>query len=128
MIVLQVHALNGKTIEGGRWEVPDVIGLGEGQSFALALPTKDKHLTAYLVKAQSADCVVDKDKTDYSVILSFQVRRIRHMHAVGSKKVDSMAVLVPMNRSVELVLQYMLNPAKVDQKFFKAVSETVPGP
>lgn len=127
MIVLQVHALSGKTVEGGRWEVPDVPGLQEGQSFALSIPTKDRHLTAYLVKSKTADCIVDKDKNDYSVILSFQVRRIRHMLAVGMKKVDSMAVIVPVNRSVELVLQYMLNPAKVDPKFFKVVSETVPG-
>lgn len=125
MIVLQIHALNGKTVEGGRWEVPAIQGLQEGHSFALSMPTQDKQLVAYLAKMQNADCIVDKDKTEYSVVLSFSVRRIRHMLAVGGAKTETMAVLVPVNRNVELVMQYILNPAKVDQKFVKAVRETV---
>lgn len=124
-IVLQIHATNGKTVEGGRLEVPDVIGLQEGQSFAISFPTKDKQLIAYLVKAQNSDCMVDREKGEHSVMLSFQVRRIRHMVTVGSPKVDTMAILTPVNRSVELVLQYLLDPKKVDQKFVKIVRETV---
>lgn len=124
-IVLQVATLQGKTVEGGRWEVPSVPGLGEGQSFALSFPTKDKQLVAYLMKAQSGDCAVDRDKGEYSVSLSFQVRRIRHMLTVGTEKLDTMAILTPVNRSVELVLQYLVDPKKVDQKFFKTVRETV---
>lgn len=124
-IVLQVVTLQGKTVEGGRWELPAVPGLQEGQSFALSFPTKDKQLVAYLMKAQSGDCVVDRDKGEYSVMLSFTVRRIRHMLATATKSLDTMAVLTPVNRSVELVLQYLVDPKKVDQKFFKIVRETV---
>jgi hypothetical protein len=36
-----------------------------------------------------------------------------------------MAVLTPVNRNVELVVQYLVDPKKVDQKFFKMVRETV---
>lgn len=126
-IVLQIHALNGKTVEGGRWEVPSVVGLQEGQSFAFSFPTKDKQLVAYLTKAQNADCMVDREKGEYSVILSFNVRRIRHMLAVGTSRVETMAMLTAVNRSVELVLQYLIDPKKVDQKFVKMVRETVTG-
>lgn len=124
-IVLQIHALNGKTVEGGRWEVPSVVGLQEGQSFALSFPTKDKQLVTYLTKAQIAECMVDREKNEYSVVLSFRVRRVRHMLAVGTSKVESMAALTAVNRNVELVLQYILDPKKVDQKFVKMVRETV---
>jgi hypothetical protein len=124
-IVLQVATLQGKTVEGGRWELPSVPGLQEGQSFALSFSTTDKQLVAYLMKAQSSECAVDRDKGGYSVVLSFQVRRIRHMLTVGTENLDTMAILTPVNRSVELVLQYLLDPKKVDQKFFKTVRETV---
>lgn len=124
-IILQVHALNGKTIEGARWEVPSIAGLQEGQSFAFSFPTKDKQLVAYLTKAQSAECMVDRERGENSVILSFNVRRIRHMLPVGTKTVETMAMLTPVNRSVELVLQYVLDPRKVDPKFIKMVRETV---
>jgi len=115
-IVLQVATLQGKTLEGGRWELENVPGLQEGQSFALSFPTKDKQLVAYLMKVQNGDC---------AVALSFQVRRIRHMLTVGTEKLDTMAVLTPVNRNVELVVQYLVDPKKVDQKFFKMVRETV---
>lgn len=124
-IVLQVHALNGKTVEGGRWEVPVVHGLQEGHSFAFSFPTKDKQLVAYLVKAQNPDCMVDREKGEYSIVLSFTVRRIRHMLPVGTAKVETMALLTPVNGNVELVLQYILDPKKVNQKFVKMVRETV---
>ena len=125
-IVLQVATLSGKTVEGARWQVPDVHGLQENQSFALSFPTKDKQLVAYLTKVPTSECSVDREKGDYSVQLSFQVRRIRHMLTVNSSKVDTLAMLTPMNRSVEAVLQYLINPAKVDPKFVKAVREAGP--
>lgn len=124
-IVLQVATLQGKTVEGGRWELPSVPGLQEGQSFALSFPTTDKQLVTYLTKAQNGDCSVDRDKGEYSVMLSFTVRRIRHMLSVASQNLDTMAVLTPVNRNVELVFQYLVDPKKVDQKFFKIVRETV---
>lgn len=122
-IALQAVTLTGKTIEGGRWEVPSIAGLQEMQSFALNIPIKDKQLVSYLGKAQNADCMLDKDKDTYSVMLSFKVARIRHMLTTKDSKVDSMAVLVPVNRNVELVLQYLLNPAKTDPKFVKLIRE-----
>lgn len=125
MIVLQVHALNGKTVEGARWDVPSVPGLQENQSFALSFSTKDKQLVTYLTKSPNGDIMVDKEKGEYFVTLSFSVRRIRHMLAVGAKQVETMAMLAPTNRSVELVLQYIVDPRKVDQKFVKLVRETV---
>jgi len=124
-IVLQVTTLQGKTLEGGRWELENVPGLQEGQSFALTFPTKDKQLVAYLLKVQNSDCMVDRDQGEYSVMLSFSVRRIRHMLSTGTSKLDTMAVLTPVNRNVELVMQYLVDPKKVDQKFFKTVRETV---
>lgn len=126
MIVLQVATLSGKTVEDARWEVPSIHGLQEGQSFALSFPTKDKQLVTYLTKVPTADCSVDREKGEYSVQLSFNVRRIRHMLSVGSQQVDTLAVLQPANRSVELVMQYLINPAKAEPKFVKAVREVSP--
>ncbi len=127
-IVLQIHGLNGKTVEGGRWELPSVVGLQENQSFALSFPTKDKQLVTYLTKAQTADCMVDREKGEHSIILSFSVRRIRHMLVIGASKAETMAMLTPVNRSVELVLQYLLDPRKADPKFVKMVRESVSPP
>lgn len=124
-IVVQIATLNGRTVEGARWELPSVPGLQEGQSFALSFPTKDKQLVAYLTKASNSDCMVDKDASGYNVMLSFTVRRIRHMLAVQTKHLDTMTVITPVNRSVELVLQYLIDPKKVDQKFYKMVRETI---
>jgi hypothetical protein len=126
-IVLQVATINGKTMEGARWQVPTVPGLQEGQSFALSFPTKDKQLVTYLSKAQVSECSVDREKGEYSVQLSFSVRRIRHMLSVNGTQVDTLAILTPENRNVELVAQYLINPAKAEPKFIKAVREAGPG-
>jgi hypothetical protein len=125
-IVLQVATLSGKTMEGARWEVPSVQGLQEGQSFALSFPTKDKQLVTYLSKTPVSECSIDREKGEYSVQLSFQVRMIRHMLSVNNSKVDTLAVLTPVNRNVELVTQYLINPARVEPKFVKMVREAGP--
>ncbi len=127
MIAIQVVTVNGKTMDKARWEVDPPEGLQEGQSFALNVKVNDKGLVSYLSKVKSADCMLDRDKEGHFVMLSFKVARIRHMLNVHDGKVESMVVLAPVNKSVELVLQHALDPSKADPRFVKAVREALPG-
>ena len=116
-LIVQVVNLQGKTIEGARWEVPTPPGLQEGQSFALSLPTKDKGLVAYLTKGQNSECYLEREKGEVEVVLGFGVKRIRHMLSPIDKRLETLCLLIPANRVVEQVLVYLVRPAKVDARF-----------
>jgi hypothetical protein len=75
------------------------------------------------------ECMIDGDKHSYSAVMSCVVAEVRHMVSIAQSTVDTMVVVSPMNRLVEHVLQYILNPARCDPRFIRAVrgDTTVPG-
>ncbi len=120
-LILQVQTISGSLIENGRWEVECPAGLQEGHHFSLNIPVPDPALIRYLSKVQSLDCVLDKDGNKYSVSLSCPVRRVRHMVNTETSGIDSMGILVPINRTIEGVLLYLLAPNKCDPRFVRLV-------
>jgi hypothetical protein len=127
-IIVQASTLAGKMIEGARWEVEFPSGVQEGHLVALNLPFKDSALNGYLARSPSSDCMVDKNSSGYSVALSLKVTQVRHMVEVVKGEeildVESMAIIIPVNRLVEHVLMYLIAPSKCDQKFVLGVRGT----
>lgn len=120
-LILQAQTISGNLIEGGRWEVEFPAGLQEGQHFSLNLPVTDPHLIRYLSKVSSIDCVLDKDGNKFSVSLSCPIRRVRHMVSTTTGEVESMGILVPINRTIESVLLFVIAPNKCDPRFIRLV-------
>jgi hypothetical protein len=123
-IVIQVCTLAGKMIEKARWEVEFPTGVQEGHMVALNIPFDDTGLSGYLSRSQSPACMVDKSQDGYNVGLSFQVKQIRHMIDVSGKneaEASSMAIVYPLNRLVENVVLYLLDPSKCDSKFIHGI-------
>jgi len=120
MLVIQAMTTSGKMVEGARWSV-DVPWLQEGHSVSLNVPVKDPALIGYVGKAGSVECVVDKDEGKYSVSLACKVVRLRHMVNVGAGTSESLAIVTPVNRLVEHVLMYIMQPAKCDPRFVALV-------
>ena len=120
--VVQLTSFSGKMIEGGKWEVDIQAGLQLEQTISLNLPIKDPALIKYLGKQQSSGCVVDKEEDNtYTVAVACKVMRIRHMIHTLTNKAESMAVIMPEDRTCEHVLMYLLAPNKCDQRFIALV-------
>jgi len=128
MLVIQAASASGKLVDGARWSV-DVPWLQEGHSVSLNVPVKDPNLIGYVGKTGSMDCVVDKDDGKYSVSMACKVVRLRHMVNTASGTAESLAIVTPVNRLVEHVLMYIVQPSKCDPRFVALVrGEAAPPP
>ncbi len=118
--VLQATTISNKIIEGARWEIGSAF-FARGQKVSVDLPTKDPQLLGYLSKNMNSDCMLDGNKERYSVVMACMVNEVRHMVSIADQTVDTMVIIIPTNRLVEHVLQYILNPNKCEQRFVKAI-------
>lgn len=120
-LVIQATTIANKIIDGARWEVTSLSSFARGQKVSVELPTKDPQLLGYLSKNMNNDCMLDGERGQYSVVMACVVNEVRHMVLLSSGTVDTMVVVLPTNRLVEHVLQYLLSPNKCDPRFVKAV-------
>ena len=120
-LVIQATTISNKIIDGARWEVQSPTYFARGQKVSVELPTKDAQLLGYLSKNMNNDCMLDGTKDHYSVVMACVVNEVRHMVYVASQSADTMVIVLPTNRLVEHVLQYILSPTKCDPRFVRAV-------
>lgn len=121
MLVIQATTIGGVMVEGARWEVENITNMREGHVVQVSLRCSDKELLSYLSKQTGDSCVVDKDNNSFHVILRHLVKEIRHMVAGTSKAMDTMVIVIPVNRMVESALLYCLHPERCDKRFIQAV-------
>ena len=115
MATLQVTKLNGGIIENGKWEVKSLADLDLGHQVQISIDADDSDLISYVSKLQNLNCVVDTVDKKHSVIVTCVVKAFRHM--LDSAGLDSMAVIVPINRTVEEIITYILSPNQCNPKF-----------
>jgi len=120
-LIVQATTIAGKMIDVAKWDVEPPPGLQEGQIMSINLKIKDPALIKYIGKQQSLDCAIDKDKDGFYISMACKVARIRHMVNTNDGTVDSLAIIIPVNRVVEASMLYILNPSKCDPKFVQAV-------
>lgn len=106
-------------IDKARWPVDSFQNLHLEDVIQISVPSSDKELLAWLIKNQNAELSVEREKKKktYSVILSFRLLKFRHLVENGQANMDSMAQIIPTNRSVEQVLIYILDSDKADPRF-----------
>lgn len=121
MLIVQATSLGGIMVEGARWELDAITNVRETQIMQLSVPCKDRDLIAYVAKQGRETCVVDKEKTSYSIIMRCIIREIRHLISSETKTMDTMVTVVPSDRTVESVLQYLFNPQKADKRFVQLI-------
>lgn len=128
-LLVQVITFSAKMIENGKWEVDIPAGVQEGQTISLSLPISDPALIKYLGKQQSINCVIDKEEDNkYMVSVACKVMRIRHMINTSMQSAESMATVMPEDRTCEHVLLYLLTPSKCDPRFVTLVRGQQPAP
>ena len=115
MPTLQVNKLNGSIIENGKWEVKSLSDLAVGHQIQISIDAEDPDLISYISKLQNLNCVVDKVEKKHSVIVTCIVKAFRHM--LDPSGLDSMAIIMPINRTVEEVITYILSPKQCNPKF-----------
>lgn len=113
-------------IEKAKWEVNTLTNLQVGHQIQISLPTKDPNLISYIAKIKSSDCAIEKNGNEFAVIMTCLVKHFRHMLDEG--KLDSMAVLIPINRTVESIMIYIIEPEKCDSRFVNIVRTLVANP
>lgn len=119
MPIIQATTIGGKLIERGRWEVSTLENTREGHALQLSVnvESKEKNLLKFLGKQESADCVLEREGKSYYVVLTFQIMRYKHLLDHEKMSLQSMAFVVPINRTVEQVLTYMLDRDQCNPKF-----------
>lgn len=127
-IVIQATTISGKVVDNARWEVDGRASFNEGQTMSVSVPTKDGPLLGFLSRGQSAGCMLDGQKGSFSVILTCVIKQVRHMVETASRSVDTLVVVVPVNRTAEQVLLYMMSPQKCDPRFVRAIREAPTAP
>ena len=127
MLVIQATMISGKIIDDARWEITSLSSFQKNNKVSVELATKDPALLTYLSKTPSTECILDGDKDGYSILMSCVVSDVRHMIHATNGTADTMVLVVPANRLVEHVMQYILNQNKCDPRFLKLVKGETAG-
>jgi hypothetical protein len=116
MATLQATKLTGSIIENAKWEVKSLSDLDIGHQIQISIDIEeDTNLISYISKRKSVSCVVEKEEDKYSVVLTCVVKAFKHM--LDSSGLDSMAIIVPMDRGIEEILTYIVSPNQCNPKF-----------
>jgi hypothetical protein len=116
MPTLQATKLNGSIIEKAKWEVESLNDLDIGHQIQISIDIKeDSDLISYVSKRKTTSCVIEKEEDNYSIVLTCVVKAFRHM--LDASGLDSMAIVVPLDRAIEGILTYILNPDQCNPKF-----------
>ena len=120
--VLQVITISGRIVEEGRWPVTTLANLGTEQPITVSLKVDDKDLIKYLVKLEKTFCALEKDgKGKYTVNLRFRIAHFNHMLEPPKKAIESMAFVLPENRTVENVFLAAVGSKLVDARFISLI-------
>lgn len=119
MPIIQVHSLQGTIIEKAKWEVPSFENLKENQYLQINFKFDDKNLSRYLGKN---NMIIEKDKNDYSINLTFQISGFRHL-LTQPNSLESMMIITAVNRTIESILLYIIDKDKCDPRFISLVNQ-----
>jgi N-glycosylase/DNA lyase len=124
MPIVQCNTINGNFIDEARWNVSTLQNLREGQNLQVSLPASNQRLVEYVANLNKMECSVERDRKSKKCTLTFTVKIVgfRHMLEPPKKAIESMAVVVPVNRTVENVLLYLLGSDLIDSRFKAAVN------
>lgn len=124
MPILQCNTISGSFIDEAKWSVSTLQNLREGQNLQVSLPTNNQRLIEYLANLGKMECSLERDRKSKKCTVTFTVKIVsfRHMLEPPKKAIESMAVIVPVNRTVESALLYLLGSDLVDQRFTAALA------
>lgn len=104
--------------------MPTLADMREGHQLGLSIDISDKKLLQFLSKYDGMDCVLErKDDGGHYAVVTLQVMRFKHMLDHGPSALSSMAFVVPINRTVEHVVTYLLDRKKCDPRFLDLVKK-----
>lgn len=110
-----------------KWAIRDLGKVSVGEVVRVSLTFKDAKLEKFLKSQRSPDCVMEREEKTMSVTLGFIVERFSHMldvippERMAESKIDSMAWVKPMDRSVEFVMQYLYDRDSCDGRLLGAM-------
>ncbi len=124
MPTIQATTLGGKIITQASWRTQSLGRISIGETVRVNIPFEDERLAKFLAKSAAQECVLEQEAEEgTSVTVGFMVEKFTHMLDASAERpdVESMAWLKPMNRTVEAVVQYLLDRENCDLKFLAAI-------
>ncbi len=123
MATIQATNIGGRIIPDAKWEVPDISKLSAGDPVRVSIPFKDAKLERYLKSQELPACTMEREERGVSVTLGLVTEKFTHMLDTepSNTRLDSMAWVKPMNRTVEAVLTYLFDRENCEPRFLAAV-------
>jgi hypothetical protein len=119
---IKINKLNGGLIQGADWPVETLGNLREGHPVQVSIDiNEDSLLIPYLTKRKDINCVLERIDGKYSIIVTCVIKAFRHM--LDREGLDSMAIAVPLDRTIEGALIYTLDTDKSDPKFINLLKQ-----
>jgi hypothetical protein len=124
MPIIQAVTISGRFINKAKWEVDTLANLREGHNIQVSLPVKDKNLISFLTKSNKINHTLEKIGNKFSVILTMKLTQFRHMLDTNPLDFQSMAVVTPLDRTIEGILLYLLSKNECDPRFVALIKGT----
>ena len=124
MPTIQATTLGGKIIARANWRTKSLGSVSIGETVRVNITFDDEKLAKFLAKSAAQECTLEREEGEAtSVTVGFMVEKFTHMldDSAEGPDVESMAWLKPMNRTVEAVVQYLLDRENCDLKFLAAI-------
>ncbi len=116
-MIIQGITFSGKSINKARWEVPEKL-MQIGNEFTAPFKTKDKDVLSYFKDKPLRGITVEKENT---VFLTFKVVKVRDFLVEERNMVETLVEVEPLDRNVEEIVIYLLNPAKANPNFHRMI-------
>lgn len=131
-LIIQATTLSGNIVDHARWEVNNGNQIQEKQIISVNMEVKETNLVSFLKKIGKRQSFLPSgtslDEDEKLVTVSFEIRQIRHMINTASKKLNTLAIVVPVNRTAEQTMLFILDQGKCDKKFVEAVKNFIQAP
>lgn len=123
MPIVQCHTISGNFVNEAKWNVTTLQNLREGHNLQVTFSATDRRITEYVASLGKMECSVERDRKSKkcTITLTMKIMGFRHMLEPPRKSIESMVMIVSVNRTVENVLLYLMKSDLVDQRFITAL-------
>lgn len=120
--IIQVTAISGNIIEEANWELEFGIPPTDSHEVSLNFESQDVKLLSLLNANERNGLVIDGDvENGFNLSMKFDVKKIKHIVDISTKEVKTFIILSPVNRTLEQILLYLINPRYCNHNFLKMI-------
>jgi hypothetical protein len=126
MPIIQAYTFAGSIINQARWEVESLKDLHIDDTIKISVKSADKELLNWIGKSQPSAVGVEREgkASSYSIIMGFRVGKFLHLLENETKTMESLAQVISLNKNIEHIITYLLDPTNSDARFKALIQKT----